>query len=139
MVSFKRLVLERKNESPFSTWGFWFVLASGGGAGTCFVFAWSLPASWTAAAQLGPQTPSPVAWPEGPGPQAFRTLPQRSRAVTRLACTVFPGLLPLSSGPRLTRAPAPSSAPAPVFPVRILPAGWWLGVEWGRPPPTGWL
>ena len=45
----------------------------------------------------------------------------------------------LSPGPRLTRAPAPSSAPAPVFPVRILPAGWWLGAEWGRPPPTGWL
>ena len=120
MVSFKRPVLERKNKSPFSTWGFWFVLASEGGAGTCFVFAWSLPARWTAAAQPGPQTPSPMAWPEGPGTQACRTPPQRSRAVTRLACTVFPGLLPLSwtsphpgSRPLLSPRPSlPSEDPA---------------------------
>lgn len=36
-----------------------------------------------------------------------RPPPQRSRAVARLACTVLPGLRPLSSGPLLTRAPAP--------------------------------
>ena len=96
------------------------MLASEGGAGTCFVFAWSLPARWTAAAQPGPQTPSPMAWPEGPGTQACRTPPQRSRAATRLACTVFPGLLPLSwtsphpgSRPLLSPRPSlPSEDPA---------------------------
>lgn len=33
----------------------------------------------------------------------------------------------------------PLLSPAAGLPVRILPAGWRLGVESGRPPPTGWL
>lgn len=137
MVSFKRPFWERKKESPFSTWGFWCVLTGKGRAGTCLVSAWSPGEVATAAAQLRPQTPSPVTWPEGPDhrplsgsrPSGAVLRPSGMHCVPRTASSLF------WTSPRpASRPPAPSSAPTPVFPVRILPAGWWPGAEWGRPP-----
>ena len=55
--------------------------------------------------------------------------PSGMHCVPRTASSLF------WTSPRpASRPPAPSSAPTPVFPVRILPAGWWPGAEWGRPP-----
>lgn len=128
----KGLFWKEKRKSPFSTWGFSFVWMGKGGSGTCFGFAWFLPAEVApAAAHLRPQNrpPAPLCGPRGP--TAFRTPPWRRRAVTRwhALCSQDCFLLSLLDLPLpgLPAAPAPSSAPTPVFPARILPAGWWPG------------
>lgn len=137
MVSFKRPSLERKKELPFPLGV--LVCADGQGRGRkLFCFCLVSPGEVaTAAAQLGPQTPFPHYVAGGARPQtAFRIPPQRRCAVTRwhALCSQDCFLLSLLDLPALQ-----PSAPTPVFPARILPAGRWPGAELGRPPPTGWL
>lgn len=136
MVSFKRPFLEREKKVTFLHLGllvradgqgrvrnlFWFCLISPGrgGAGSC---------------TRGTPEPSPLPHYVARGARPPDRFQDSAAAETRcdpVACTVFPGLLPPLSlldlpPPGLPATPAPSSAPTPVFPARILPAGWWPG------------
>lgn len=134
----KGLFWKEKRKSPFSTWGFWFMWMGKGGSGTCWGFAWFLPAEVApAAAHPGPQNRAPPPHPDHGArgarpPDRFQDSAAAETRCDPVACTVFPGLLPPLSLldlplPGLPAAPAPSLAPTPVFPVRILPAGWWPG------------
>lgn len=115
-----------------------------GGSGTCFGFAWFLPAEVApAAAHLGPQNrPPPTMWPEGQ--TAFRTPPRRRRAVTRWHALCSQDCFLLSSGPSPARPPCRSSpllSPHPSLPSEN-PASW--VVAWtersggGRPQQDGY-
>lgn len=134
MVSFKRPFLERDKKVPFLHLGFSVCADGQARGGNLFCFRLVSPGEVaSAAAQLGPQNhPLPYVARGARPPDRFQDSATAETRCDPVACTVFPGLLPPLSLldlplPGLPAAPALSSAPTPVFPARILPAGWWPG------------